>query len=117
MIALIILLVLSVALNVFLIIYLRWLLRKFAFLSENIGDLISSVDGFSKHLESVHELETFYGDATLKNLIDHSQQIVKDVEMYKDIYTIFHEDEDMDLEKLFEREGLYATEAFNDETK
>ena len=110
MIILIILLVLSVALNVFLIVYLRWLLRKFAFLSENIGDLISSIDGFSKHLESVHELEAFYGDPTLKNLIVHSQQIVKGVEIYKEIYTMFHEDEDIDLEKLFEREGLYAEE-------
>jgi hypothetical protein len=29
---------------------------------------------------------------------------------------MFHEDEDIDLEKLFEREGLYAEEEF-EETK
>ena len=110
MIIIVILLALSVTLNIFLMVYLRWLLRKFAFLSENIGDLLSSVTGFSKHLESVYELETFYGDATLKNLINHSQQIVKDVEIYKEIYTMFHDDEDVSLEKLFEREGLYAEE-------
>jgi len=116
MITLIILLTLSVGINIFLVVYLRWLLKKFVFLSENIGDLLSSIDGFSKHLESVHELETFYGDVTLKNLINHSQQIVRDVEAYKDIYTMFRDDEDIDLEKLFEREGLYAEEEF-EETK
>ena len=116
MIVLIILLVFSIALNVFLVVYLRWLLKKFAFLSENIGDLLNSVEGFSKHLESIHELETYYGDSTLKNLIEHSQQIVKDVEMYKDIYTMFHDDENISFEKLFERGGLYAEEEF-EETK
>ena len=114
MIIIAILLALSVALNIFLMVYLRWLLRKFDFLSENIGDLWSSINGFSKHLESVHELETFYGDATLKNLISHSQQIVKDVEMYKEIYTLFHDYEDESLEKLYEREGLYVEEVFEE---
>ena len=116
MIILIILLVLSITLNTFFIVYLRWLLKKFSFLSENIGDMLTSISGFSKHLESVYELETFYGDTTLKNLIGHSKQIVKDVEIYKEIYTLFHDDENIDLEKLFEREGLYAEEEF-EETK
>ena len=114
MIILIILLTLSVGINIFLITYLRWLLKKFAFLSENIEDLLSSINGFSKHLESIYELETYYGDSTLKNLIQHSQQIVKGIEIYKDIYTMFQDDEDMDLEKLFEREGLYAEESYEE---
>ena len=108
MITAIILLILSVGINVFLVIYLRWVLRKLAFLSENIGDLLSSVSGFSKHLEGVYELETFYGDATLKNLIQHSKNTVKDIELYKEIYTLFQEEDDVELEKLFEREGLHV---------
>tara|TARA_Y100000310_G_C20466804_1_gene708053 strand:+ start:91 stop:441 length:351 start_codon:yes stop_codon:yes gene_type:complete len=114
MIALIILLVLSIALNVFFVVYLRWLLKKLSFLSESIGDLLTSISGFSKHLESIHELETFYGDTALKNLIVHSKQIVRDVEIYKEIYTLFHDDENIDLEKLFEREGLYVEEEFEE---
>ena len=110
MIALVILLLLSITMNIFFIVYLRWLLKKFAPISEGIGDMLSSMSGFSKHLESIYELETFYGDTTLKNLIRHSRQIVKDVEIYKDIYTLFHDDEDIDLKELFEREGLYDEE-------
>ena len=110
MIILIILLLLSAAMNAFFIVYLRWLLKKFAPISEGIGDMLSSMTGFSKHLEAIHELETFYGDTTLKNLIHHSKQIVKDVEIYKDIYTLFNEEEDVDLKKIFEREGLYDEE-------
>jgi hypothetical protein len=114
MIALVISLILSVGINIFLIVYLRWILKKMSFLSENIGDMLTSLDAFSVHLESVHQLETYYGDATLKNLIVHSKQIVKDVELYRDIYTLFHDDESVELEKLFEREELYATEALDE---
>ena len=110
MIAMILLLVLSVGINIFLIVYLRRILKKMAFLSENIADLLSSLGAFSKHLEAVYELETFYGDTTLKNLIQHSKNVVKDIELYKEIYTLFHEEDDIELEKLFEREGLYADE-------
>ena len=115
MITLILLLILSVGINIFLMVYLRWILKKMSFLSENIGDMLTSLNAFSVHLESIHQLETYYGDATLKNLIVHSKQIVKDVELYKDIYTLFHDDENVELEKLFEREGLYATEALDEE--
>ena len=115
MITLSILLVLSMTVNVFFIIYLRWLLKKFAFLSENIGDMIDSMSTFSSHREAIHELETYYGDTTLGNLIQHSKQVVKDIEIYKDIYTLFNEEGDMELEKLFEREGFYAEEQSNSE--
>ena len=110
MIIVITLLVLSVGINMFLVFYLRWILKKMAFLSENVGDLLSSISSFSKHVEAIHELETYYGDTTLKNLIQHSKQIVKDVEIYKDIYALFYDDEDIDLKNIFEREGLYDAE-------
>jgi len=115
MITLIILLVLSIGINIFLITYLRWVLKKLVFLSENIGDLLSSISAFSKHLEGIHELETYYGDLTLKNLIRHSKQLVKDIEMYEEIYTLFHDEGDIELERIFEKEGTYATENFEEE--
>ena len=105
MIILIALSMLSVGINVFFIIYLRWLLKKFAPISENIGDMLTSMNGFSKHLESIHELEMYYGEPTLKNLIEHSKRIVKDIEIYKDIYALFHEDDEEDLLDIFE-EGI-----------
>tara|TARA_Y100000310_G_scaffold233032_2_gene235871 strand:- start:1718 stop:2074 length:357 start_codon:yes stop_codon:yes gene_type:complete len=110
MIVLLISLVLSLGINVFFVIYVRWLLKKLVFLSENIGDMLSSMSTFSSHLEAVHELESYYGDTTLENLIQHSKQVVEEVEIYKEIYTLFNEKEDAELERLFEREGFYATE-------
>ena len=110
LIILIVLLVLSVGINIFLVTYLRWILKKLAFLSENIADLLSSIEGFSKHLEGIHELETYYGDPTLKNLITHSKQLLEELGMYEEIYTLFSDENDEELEKIFNREDIYATE-------
>ena len=109
MIILTLLLTLSVGINIFLFVYIRWLLIKLAFLSENIGDMLTSMTTFSKHLDAIHELETYYGDTTLGNLITHSKRIVEEIEIYKDIYTLFSDD-DKELEKIFEKEGFYGKE-------
>ena len=87
------------ALNIFFIFYLRWLLKNFTFLSENVYNLLESVETFSNHLSAVYELETFYGDETLQNLLTHAKQVVKEIKVYKDVYTITN-DEDK-LEDLF----------------
>ena len=95
---LIIILAISIVLNVFFAFYLRWLLKNFTFLSENTHNLLETAETFSNHLSAVYELETFYGDETLQNLLMHARQAVDEIKVYKDIYTIINnEDEIGDL--------------------
>ncbi|MAE81558.1 MAG: hypothetical protein CMB80_02390 [Flammeovirgaceae bacterium] len=108
MITLMMLLILSAGINVFFIFYLRWLLKKFAPISENIGDMLDSMGSFSKHLEAIHELEMYYGEPTLKNLIEHSKRIVKDIEIYKDVYSLFYGEGEESLQTF--EEGSDAEE-------
>ena len=75
-------------LNVGLIWYIRSILNKFVFLSENIDDLFYNLNSFSQHLESLYQLETYYGDATLEALISHSRSVVEDVNKFKDVYSL-----------------------------
>ncbi len=65
MIWIILALVLSVGLNVLLLWYIRQTLRRLLFASENFAWLVNSLKSFSEHLQSIHELEMFYGDTTL----------------------------------------------------
>jgi hypothetical protein len=95
MIELIIISTISVALNVFFVFYLRWLLKNFTFLSENVHNLLETVDSFANHLSGVYELEMFYGDETLQNLLTHARQVTEEIKVYKDIYTITGSDEDL----------------------
>ena len=82
-------LVLSVGLNVFLIWYARRLMIDLYDVSENIRALTEEVLAFDGHLNSVHELEVFYGDETLGNLIRHSTALIETLEDFADIYTLF----------------------------
>ena len=72
----VIILTISVILNLFFAFYMRWLLINFNFLSENIVNLLDTAENFSNHLAAIHELETFYGDETLHNLLKHSKTVV-----------------------------------------
>ena len=103
MIFLIIFCTLSVALNALLIWYIRKMLTKLLFISDNIGDLLERMGGFSVHLETVHEMETFYGDPTLSELIVHSKEIVEEIRGYREIYaladpTLYNYGEEVDTE-------------------
>jgi hypothetical protein len=78
----------SIVLNFVLVWYARKLLQKLAFFSEDIVDLNESLEAFSTHLTGLHAQETYYGDQTLQNLIEHSKVIVEGVSQFKDLYMV-----------------------------
>ena len=70
---------LSLTLNV---IFLRRLLG----VSDNMDELLEVLTKFSNHLAEVYGMETFYGDKTLNDLLQHSKDVVSDVESFNDTY-------------------------------
>ena len=80
--------VVSILLNCFLIWYIRGILTKLLFVSENQQELSNTLVSFSNHLNTIYELETFYGDETLAALIEHMKSVVEAVEEYESIYTL-----------------------------
>tara|TARA_R100001198_G_C5178733_1_gene176322 strand:- start:224 stop:541 length:318 start_codon:yes stop_codon:yes gene_type:complete len=83
-----VLLALSVAFNAFLIWYARNTLKNLLYLSDNLGLLYEIVLDFSLHLKEVYELERFYGDPTLTNLLEHSNLLRDELEKYEDIFLL-----------------------------
>lgn len=73
------LLIVSVLLNLFLIWYCRNLIKFIRLTTEDMTKLYQSIDSFKEHLTRVYGLETFYGDQTLKSLLDHTKQLSGDV--------------------------------------
>ena len=55
-------------------------------------------DGFAKHLQSVYELETFYGDQTLQALLGHAVSFNEQLETFEWIYTLTAEEQEEDIE-------------------
>jgi L-arabinose isomerase len=50
------------------------------------------LDAFQEHLATVYETPTFYGDETLKRLLDHAQEVVKHLNKYEEVYSFTQPD-------------------------
>jgi len=95
-----------------LIWYVRKVLSRLLFVSENIGDLVDMVETYSEQLKSVYELEQYYGDETVKLLIAHTNSLLEMLKGYEDIYVLSVPiEEDAQIEQEIEQEDEESAEA------
>jgi len=91
---------LSILINLGLAWYIKKALEKNNDIEEDIEDITDKIVNFSDHLESVHELEMYYGDENLQNMIRHSRELVNefvDFQLkYFDTEEIFDIEEELD---------------------
>mgnify|MGYP003674308958 FL=1 len=81
----------SILINIVLIWYARQLLRQLWSFTKDVDDINESMTSFVTHLEGIYELETFYGDTTLQNLIRHSKLLIEEMKNFKNAYTFGEE--------------------------
>ena len=103
-----ILLFVSVLINIFGFNYVRYLLGELSFVSENIGSLFKVVAEFDNHLSDVYELERFYGDSTLEELLRHSSELIEVLQDFEEIYSLTED-------QLDEEEAYGDTEETDDQ--
>ena len=83
----------SVVINLISFFYIRWLLRTISAINQDVDQLSLLIYDFQNHLTSVHELEMFYGDDTLKALMQHAKKLSETLE---DLDLILNEPEESD---------------------
>jgi len=83
---LIIALFLSVMGNFLSLWYIRKLLAKVLFVSQNLTDLVDLLATYRNHLRRIYAMEMFHGDETIKFLIQHTNSLLDVLEDYSDIY-------------------------------
>ena len=76
----VIIFVASICANVFL-------LRKLLYFNENFQQVQNSIEEFGKHLETIYEMPTFYGDESLQRLITHSRELKQDLVDFQNRYS------------------------------
>ena len=86
-----ILLILSVALNIFAVWYVRELLVRFKFYSENTTELFTNLQEYTEHLEKVNQMEVYFGDPTIQGLLEHSRDVTGVVAEYLEIFSLEEE--------------------------
>ena len=92
-----ILLGISVIINGFAVWYIRELLIRFKFYSENTGQLFTNLQEYTDHLERVNQMEVYFGDPTIQGLLEHSRDVTVTVAEYLDIFSL--EEEDLDAQE------------------
>jgi hypothetical protein len=112
---LIVALILSIIANFFGIWYIRKLLAKVLFVSQNLTDLVDLLVTYRNHLRKIYSMEMFHGDETIQFLIQHTNSLLDVLEDYSDIYLMT---EPMELEETQDEESYeetQRTETFNTE--
>ena len=68
--------------------YVRGLLRVMYQMTVDIELMEDKMVEFSKHLDNVYEMEMYYGDETLSQLIRHSKEVVDSISKFRNLFEI-----------------------------
>ena len=73
----------SVVLNVFFVWYVIKLLRRFLVFQDDLDEFSLKLEEYHGHIDIIYNLERFYGDATLKNLLVHSKNVAEECKQFQ----------------------------------
>jgi hypothetical protein len=107
----------SILINLGLIWYIKKALEKINLLEEDTTYLMKEAEVFSDHLENIHEMEMYYGDKDLQNMIEHSKQLINEfidfqIKHFDDVEL---EPELDDENRLDNEEEIYGEEETSEE--
>ena len=88
------LLFLSAVLNIFLVWYVVKLLRRFLTFQDELDEFSIKLEEYENHVDIIYNLEKFYGDATLKNLLVHSKNVAEECKQFQSFLTGQEDDDD-----------------------
>ena len=83
--ALSIVLLMSLGCNILAAVYIRDILGRLGWLTQNLANLTQLIRGFQTHIRSVHELEKFYGDQDMKLLVQHTSDLIEVMDDYLEV--------------------------------
>jgi hypothetical protein len=74
------------------------LVYRLNFVSDNLSELYERLYEFDQHIDFIYELEMYYGDETLKNLIRHSRDLRNYMKKYKDVMELLEDEQTIEEE-------------------
>ena len=75
----------SLGCNLLAAVYIRDILGRLGWLTQNLTNLTQLIRGFQNHIRGVHELEKFYGDKDLKLLVQHTSDLIEVMDDYLEV--------------------------------
>jgi len=85
--------IISAAVNILFLFYVKWLLSTIKSISEDLGFLSEKISDYVSHVSSLHELEMFYGEPTLQTLMQHGRDLVEEI---SEIDLVMNEEDELE---------------------
>jgi len=105
-------LIISLVINILLIWYISRILSKLLYTADNLGDLYIAFGMFEKFVSSMYEMEMFYGEPILQELIDKTKLLREEIERFEDIYTLTTDIDEIEEELTDDTPGEETQEAY-----
>ena len=93
-----VLLVFSILLNIFLFWYIAQLISRLVIFQEEIDSFAERLNEYSNHVDILYNLERFFGDETLANLLRHSKAIVEECNKFQFLIKADEDEEELEGE-------------------
>ena len=93
-------LVVSLAFNTLLIWYTSKVLSKLLYTSDNLGDLYAIFRHFESFVTSLYQMEMFYGEPIIEELIARTKMVHEEIHRFEEIYSLTTDTESLEEELL-----------------
>jgi len=93
-----ILFLVSLILNGILAWYIRKLINQFKDAIGSVSEIQSLIDEYLGHIKAISEMETYYGDVTIENLLKHTKDMVDNLKLAGDRFSLLEIQEGEDNE-------------------
>jgi hypothetical protein len=88
-----ILFLISLILNGILAWYVRKLINQFKDAISSVSELQSLMEEYLGHIKMISEMETYYGDVTIENLLKHTKDMVDNLKLAGDRFSLLETQE------------------------
>lgn len=88
-----ILFLISLVINGIFAWYIRKLINQFKSAISSISEIQSLMDEYTFHIKTVSEMETYYGDTTIENLLKHTKDMVDNLKLAGDRFSLLETQE------------------------
>jgi len=81
-----IVLIISLAVNVFLGWYASRILQKFVFISDNISDLFLTTKAFHVFVKNMYSMDSFHGEPIIQELVLRIKEVNEEMSNFREIF-------------------------------
>ena len=85
--------VLSLAVNILLGWYVKGLLQKFMFISQNVADLYLTTKAFRVFVTSLYSMDSYYGEPMIQEHIERIREVNEEIEAIRDVFQYMLDEE------------------------